>query len=155
MKKLSPRIKIITGVAAVIILFGGAVGMTAFTSTDSFCVSCHAYEKISWDHGDHPDVGCVSCHTKGIMTDKTKGLRKVFLTTTGQVNPHNSKLPSYMEAVTQNCAGCHMTEEILVARPIFKDRHEEYRKYGGDCVSCHEPGHVKKLRGLREVASRK
>jgi cytochrome c nitrite reductase small subunit len=153
MKKSSPKIWII---AAVVALFtaGGALATVTFTSSDSFCVSCHAYEKVSWDHGDHPDVGCVSCHTKGMMTDKTKGVRKVILTASGKVNPHNSTLPSYKEALTQNCAGCHMSDEILAARPIYKDRHEEYRKFVADCVGCHEPGHVKKLRGMREVPSR-
>ncbi|MBE0597210.1 MAG: NapC/NirT family cytochrome c [Desulfuromonadales bacterium] len=154
MKKFSRKAWIIVGVAALVIVFAGAGGM-AFTSTNNFCVGCHAYEKISWDHGDHPDVGCISCHTKGMLTDKTKGMRKVYLTMVGKVNPHNSKLPSYKEAITENCAGCHMSEEMLALRPIYKDRHEEYRKYAADCVGCHEPGHVKKLRGMREVAIRR
>ncbi len=154
MRKSGPTIWIIGAVAAVF-LAGGALATVSFTSSDSFCVSCHAYEKVSWDHGDHPYVGCVSCHTRGMMTDKTKGVRKVLLTATGQVNPHNSKLPSYMEAVTRNCTECHMSSETLASRPVFKERHDEYRGLVADCVGCHEPGHVKKLRGMREVASRR
>jgi cytochrome c nitrite reductase small subunit len=145
----------IAGLIAVIILVGAAAGTATITSTDTFCVGCHAYEKVSWDHGDHPDVGCVSCHTKGMMTDKVKGVKKVFLTMTGQVNPHNSKLPSYKEALTENCTRCHLSAESAAAHPIYKERHEEYVKHAAGCVSCHEPGHVKKLRGLREVASRR
>jgi cytochrome c nitrite reductase small subunit len=153
MKKLGQKSKIILGAAALVFLLGG-IDLARKTSSDSFCVSCHAYEKVSWDHGDHPFVGCVSCHTKGTITDKTKGLRKTFLTLTGQVNPHNDKLPSYKEALTSNCVGCHLNSEILAARPVFKERHEEYRKYATGCVECHEPGHVKKLRDRRQVASR-
>lgn len=154
MNKLSQKGKIIVG-AAVLVLALVSVGLARKTSADGFCVSCHAYEKVSWDHGDHPYVGCISCHTKGTITDKAKGLRKTFLTLTGQVNPHNDKLPSYKEALTDNCVKCHMSKEILAARPIYKERHEEYRKYAVGCVQCHEPGHVKKLRDQRNVASRK
>jgi cytochrome c nitrite reductase small subunit len=145
----------IAALVAVILLVGAAVGTATYTSTDSFCVSCHAYEKVSWDHGDHPDVGCVACHSKGLLTDKTKGVKKVFLTATGQVNPHNSNLPSYKEALTQNCTGCHLSSESAEMHPIYKERHEEYVKYAANCIACHEPGHVKKLRSMREVASRR
>jgi cytochrome c nitrite reductase small subunit len=154
MKKLSQRSLIIVGAAALVIMIGGT-GLARKTSTDSFCISCHAYEKVSWDHGDHPDVGCISCHTKGTVTDKTKGVRKTFLTLSGKVNPHNDNLPSYKEALTDNCVKCHMSREILAARPIFKERHEEYRKYAAGCVECHEPGHISKLRNQRNVASRR
>ncbi|HET98557.1 MAG TPA: hypothetical protein ENN98_07725 [Desulfurivibrio alkaliphilus] len=153
MNKLSQKTWIILGVAALVIVIASSV-MARKTSSDSFCISCHAYEKVSWDHSDHPDVGCISCHTKGTITDKTKGLRKVYLTLSGQVNPHNDKLPSYKEAITDNCVGCHMTEEILESRPVFKERHEEYRKYAVGCVECHEPGHVKKMREQRNVPTR-
>lgn len=153
-KSIGDKWKIAVLVAA-IILVGAAAGTATYTSTNSFCVSCHAYEKVSWDHGDHPDVGCISCHTKGLLTDKTKGMKKVFLTVTGQVNPHNSNLPSYKEALTENCTGCHLSAESTAAHPIYKERHEEYVKYAEGCVACHEPGHVKKLRGLRNVASRR
>lgn len=145
----------IAGLAAVILLVAAVAGTATITSTDSFCVSCHAYEKVSWDHGDHPYVGCVSCHTKGVITDKAKGAMKVLLTVSGQVNPHNSKLPSYKEALTENCTRCHLSAESVAMHPIYKERHDEYLKYAADCVGCHEPGHVKKLRGLREVASRR
>ena len=155
MKKLSHKTWIIAGVAVLVVMLAGAGGMATITSTDNFCVSCHAYEKVSWDHGDHPYKNCVSCHTKGMLRDKTMGMQKVYLTLTGQVNPHNNKLPSYKDAITQNCTKCHMSEEMQALRPIYKERHEEYMKYASDCVSCHEPGHTKKLRGLRDAASRR
>lgn len=154
MKTSSSRKWTVAGVAIVVLVLIGAVGTARVTSTDTFCIGCHAYEKISWDHGDHPDVGCISCHTKGIISDKAHGLRKVFLTGTGQVNPHNDRLQKNMEALTANCVSCHMSQEKLAAAPYYKERHEEYMKYSTHCVGCHEPGHVKQLQGKREVASR-
>jgi cytochrome c nitrite reductase small subunit len=153
MKKMSPN-TILAVVTAVILLLGGSVVLAGKTSNDGFCVSCHAYEKVSWDHGDHPYVGCVSCHTKGALTDKTKGLRKLYLAMSSRVNPHNDKLPSYKEAIADNCIGCHMREENLAALPYYKERHDEYRKHAVDCLACHEPGHVLQLKSKRTVASR-
>ncbi|ADU66901.1 NapC/NirT family cytochrome c [Desulfurispirillum indicum] len=155
MKNLSPKAWIIVGVVALFIIVGGTVSVANKTSSDSFCIRCHAYEKVSWDHGDHPDVGCIACHTKGMMTDKVKGIQKVYLTSTGQVNPHNDLLPSYKEAITENCIGCHLSREQRSERPIFSARHDEYMKYQATCMGCHDPGHVKSMQNQRFAASRR
>jgi cytochrome c nitrite reductase small subunit len=154
MKKRSPEKWALVGAVTLVVLLLATAGAAKLTSTDTFCIGCHAYEKVSWDHGDHPYVGCISCHTKGMFKDKTKGMRKVWLTLSQQVNPHNSPLPSYKEALTENCTRCHLNQEAKVDKPYFVERHEEYVKYAADCTGCHEPGHVKKLRDQRSVASR-
>jgi cytochrome c nitrite reductase small subunit len=141
-------------VVVLVVVLGGAWGLAAKTSTDNFCTTCHAYEKVSWDHGKHPDVGCVACHTKGVFRDKTAGLRKVFLTLSDQVNPHRDNLPSYKEKINDNCIACHMAEDKIALLPVFKERHDEYRKHAPACMSCHEAGHVVKLRDLRKPGAR-
>ncbi|OQX04671.1 MAG: hypothetical protein BWK76_28435 [Desulfobulbaceae bacterium A2] len=140
--------------AAVLLIVGGAWGLAAKTSKDNFCITCHAYEKVSWDHGQHPDVGCIACHTKGVVKDKTAGLRKVYLTLTDQVNPHRDNLPSYKEKIQQNCVGCHMSSEQLALAPAFKARHEEYRQRTENCMQCHEAGHAQPLKNLRKPTAR-
>ncbi|WP_305044756.1 NapC/NirT family cytochrome c [Geoalkalibacter sp.] len=149
MKNLSPNALIILGVIALIVIVGVGWGAAKQTSKESFCVTCHAYEKVSWDHGKHPDIGCIACHTKGVIRDKTAGMRKVFLTLTDQVDPHRSNLPSYKDKINDNCIACHMTKEKLDLMPFFKERHDEYRKHSPTCMGCHEAGHVVKLRDLR------
>lgn len=132
---------IIIGIAVVFLaVAGGVVGHQA-TTTDTFCSSCHAYEKASWDFGVHPHVGCLDCHTGGFVRDKTQGARKVWLVFTGQVNPHHDRLASYPDKTMDNCMGCHFSEEAVEAYPVFVARHAQYQQAGEFCIACHEPGH--------------
>lgn len=149
MNQKSSIVWIVVVVVLVVVLLG-TWGLAAKTSTDNFCVTCHAYEKVSWDHGQHPDIGCIACHTKGLIKDKTAGMRKVFLTLTDQVDPHRDNLPSYLEKTHENCVACHMTEEIVGMLPHFKARHDEYLKATPTCMGCHEAGHTLKLKDLRK-----
>lgn len=153
MKQKSSIVWIVVVVVLAVVLLG-TWGLAAKTSTDNFCVTCHAYEKVSWDHGQHPDIGCIACHTKGVIKDKTAGMRKVFLTLTDQVDPHRDNLPSYLEKTHENCVGCHMTEEIVEMLPHFKARHDEYLKVTPTCMGCHDAGHTLKLRDLRKEGTR-
>ncbi len=153
MKQQSSILWIVVAVVLAMVIFG-TWGMAAKTSTDNFCVTCHAYEKVSWDHGQHPDIGCIACHTKGVLKDKTAGMRKVYLTLTDQVDPHRGNLPSYLEKTHENCVACHMTKEITDMLPFFKARHDEYLKATPTCMGCHDAGHTLKLKDLRKEGSR-
>lgn len=153
MKQKSSIVWIVVVVVLAVVLIG-TWGLAAKTSTDNFCVTCHAYEKVSWDHGQHPDIGCIACHTKGTFKDKTAGMRKVYLTLTDQVDPHRDNLPSYTEKIQDNCVACHMTEELTEMLPHFKARHDEYIKAADSCMGCHEAGHTLKLKDLRKAGSR-
>lgn len=144
-------------VLAVLLLGLLALGGTAshhVTTTDAFCSSCHAYEKVSWDHGPHPHVGCLDCHTGGFVRDKTQGLRKVYLVFSGQVDPHHDRLASYPDKTLSNCMGCHMTEEVAQVNPIFMERHSHYLMAAETCIACHEGGHGQALRDQRYLAIR-
>ncbi|KIH75681.1 cytochrome c nitrite reductase small subunit [Geoalkalibacter ferrihydriticus] len=154
MEKISSKLWLIGGTVIVVVLVVAAWGMARQTSKDNFCVTCHAYEKVSWDHGKHPEVGCIACHTKGVVRDKTAGMRKVFLTLTDQVDPHHDNLPSYKDKINDNCIACHFEEERVALMPFFKERHDEYRKHTEVCMGCHEAGHVIKLRDLRQPGVR-
>ncbi|MCG5511861.1 NapC/NirT family cytochrome c [Ectothiorhodospira shaposhnikovii] len=141
-----------TMAALLILLALLALGGTAghhMTTTDAFCSSCHAYEKVSWDQGQHPEVGCLDCHTGGFMRDKVQGARKMFLVFTGQRDPHHDRLPSYPEKTQANCKGCHLTETAAVHQPFFLARHEGYMAATGSCMACHESGHVAAVREQR------
>jgi cytochrome c nitrite reductase small subunit len=153
MKQKSSIVWIVVVVVLAVVLIA-TWGLAAKTSTDNFCVTCHAYEKVSWDHGQHPDIGCIACHTKGVIKDKTAGMRKVYLTLTDQVDPHRDNLPSYLEKTHENCVACHMTKEITDMLPFFKARHDEYLKVTPTCMGCHDAGHTLKLKDLRKEGSR-
>src|SRR5690606_16250224 len=63
---------IVVIVVGLLLLTVGGVAGHQMTKGDAFCSSCHAYERASWDHGMHPEVGCLECHTGGFMRDKTQ-----------------------------------------------------------------------------------
>ena len=147
--RLGP-IGIIIALAVVLaLLAGGSYGALQLTARDAFCASCHAYEKTSWDHGDHAETGCLDCHSKGFAYDKLQGLRKMWLTFTGQVNPHNDPLPSYPQETSANCADCHMADSIDDEQPFFVARHERYMQFADTCMACHDTGHDRRLQGMR------
>ncbi|MCG5495080.1 MULTISPECIES: NapC/NirT family cytochrome c [Ectothiorhodospira] len=142
------------GVATILVLVlvlvvGGGAGHQV-TTTDAFCSSCHAYEKVSWDQGQHPEVGCLDCHTGGFMHDKIQGARKVYRVFTGQVDPHHDPLPSYPEKTHGNCVACHLNEAVVEYHPIFAARHERYMEAAEFCMACHESGHVLSVRAQRD-----
>jgi cytochrome c nitrite reductase small subunit len=149
------KLWIVVIVVLLLLLTVGGVAGHQMTKGDAFCSSCHAYERASWDHGLHPQVGCLDCHTGGFWRDKTQGARKVFLVFTGQVNPHHDVLASYPDKTFKNCVGCHMTEEAGELRPFYLSRHAEYLQAAQYCVSCHEPGHVDEIRQMRYLSVRR
>jgi cytochrome c nitrite reductase small subunit len=149
------KLWIVAIVAALLLVTAGGVAGHQMTKGDAFCSSCHAYERASWDHGMHPNVGCLQCHTGGFTRDKTQGARKVFLVFTGQVNPHHDRLSSYPEKTLKNCQGCHMTDEVAEQHPYFATRHAEYMQAAQYCISCHEAGHVEKIRNERYLSARR
>jgi cytochrome c nitrite reductase small subunit len=149
------KIWIIVIAVVLVLLVGGGVAGHQMTTTDAFCSSCHAYEKASWDHGVHPQSGCLDCHTGGFVRDKTQGARKVFLVFTGQVDPHHDRLSSYPDKTFNNCVGCHLTEEAGVQRPFFIARHSEYMQAAEFCIACHEGGHLQEVREQRYISVRR
>jgi cytochrome c nitrite reductase small subunit len=149
------KLWIVAIVVALLLVTAGGVAGHQMTKGDAFCSSCHAYERASWDHGMHPNVGCLECHTGGFTRDKTQGARKVFLVFTGQINPHHDRLASYPEKTFKNCQGCHMTDEVAEHHPHFATRHAEYVQAAPYCISCHEAGHVEKIRNERYLSVRR
>lgn len=145
-------------ILAVLVIFGllawGGTASHQLTTTDQFCASCHAYEKTSWDHGPHAQAGCLDCHTGGFVRDKTQGLRKVFLTLTGQMDPHHDVLASYPDKTMTNCMGCHFDPVVAAANPVFVERHGAYLRASETCLGCHEGGHDERLRAMRFTLNR-
>lgn len=149
------KIWIVVIVVGLLLVAVGGVAGHQMTKGDAFCSSCHAYERASWDHGMHPNVGCLECHTGGFTRDKTQGARKVWLVFTGQVNPHHDRLASYPDKTFRNCVECHLNEAAAEQHPFFVSRHAEYLQAARFCISCHEPGHVEAIRNQRYLSVRR
>ncbi|EHQ52938.1 MULTISPECIES: NapC/NirT family cytochrome c [Ectothiorhodospira] len=139
------------------LVVAGGVGGHHVSTQNDFCITCHAYEKVSWDHGSHPQVDCLACHTKGFVTDKIQGARKVYLMFSGQVNPHHdAPSQTHPEKISENCSACHLSDYIRENDPDFYREHTEIMAGGRyTCLTCHgDNGHDPALQALRFKAPR-
>lgn len=153
MKNLSAKAWAVIIVIVAIVGVGGSVGAIKYTSTSGFCVTCHEYEKSSWQAGGHPDVGCITCHTKGLIKDKMVGLKKVVLTVTGKVDPHHDDLNNHPEVTAKNCMGCHF--DAKKASSDFLAKHQEYMKTVVSCTTCHgNVGHKQSIQWQKLTAKK-
>ncbi|OEH86961.1 hypothetical protein BHU72_01505 [Desulfuribacillus stibiiarsenatis] len=133
----------IIGIIAAVVIIGGSVGAIKYTSTNAFCVLCHTYEENSWMVGQHPEVNCITCHTKGLIMDKTVGIKKVFLTATGMVDPWHDKLP--VKFKEEKCIACHFEPATDENKDLI-DRHAKYTENVEGCLTCHgNVGHVQEI----------
>ncbi len=149
MRRLGPLGIVALLILLLSLLLGGGYGAHQLTINNHFCAACHAYEKTSWDQSEHRQVDCIECHTKGFAYDKIQGTRKVWLTVTGQVNPHNDPLPRYPEETSENCVDCHITDAIAEEQPFFIARHNRYMEHAATCMACHDSGHERQLQRMK------
>ncbi|MFP4080295.1 MAG: NapC/NirT family cytochrome c [Ectothiorhodospira sp.] len=147
---------VLLALLVVAVLAGAGVGGHQASKSNTFCIGCHAYEKVAWDHGDHFNTDCIDCHTKGLVDDKVQGMRKVYLMATGQNNPHNDPSGrSYPRITSDNCQGCHMGPEVEESDPAFFEEHTAFMADGGLCLDCHaDTGHDPELQALKTEAPR-
>jgi len=133
-----------------------------YTSTNSFCESCHVHPQatISWKQGAHFDnksgvtVGCVQCHLppSGVdyvwakITTGTRDVYGVLFKDTAKINwEEKSKREHAVQHVYEaSCKNCHQN---LFPRGLAKkgqDAHLHYERKTGElhCLNCHlETGH--------------
>jgi trimethylamine-N-oxide reductase cytochrome c-type subunit TorC len=93
----------------------------------------------AWQTSSHKNVDCYSCHAEqgleGTIKTKAKGLKELYLHTTGQVPPVIKA-----EERNVNCFSCHQDKVKGNAERAFaaKDPHTvKHFDNGMTCVSCH------------------
>jgi formylglycine-generating enzyme required for sulfatase activity len=135
-----------------------------YTSTNSFCESCHVHPQATatWKQGPHFDnesgvaVGCVQCHLPPggaeYMIEKVKtGVRDVYGTWFKDPSKINWEEKSQREHAVRfvyeaSCRHCHQN---LFPRGLSKkgvDAHLHYDQHGGQvrCINCHlNTGHYR------------
>ncbi|MEK7865760.1 MAG: NapC/NirT family cytochrome c [Planctomycetota bacterium] len=135
--------------AGFVVLIGGLFGMAAWSTSPSFCRSCHLMEPYyqAWAGSKHKDVPCVECHyppgkPQTILWKKFQALSQVakFVTRTYSSKP-------YAEVEDASClrSGCHSTRllqgRVVSQKGILFDHrpHLEGVRYGRQlrCTSCH------------------
>ena len=132
----------------VLLMFGGMAGFVLYSSTPSFCASCHVMDPYvaSWKASAHHNVSCIKCHFapgwKNVVRSKFLANKYVANTLAGvpMTKPH-----AEIEDASCLREGCHETRliksQVLYKGMILFDhaRHLNELRRGKQlrCTSCH------------------
>ena len=135
------------GILAVILVAVGTVGMVQFSSSPSFCKSCHNMQPYydSWAISSHKNVACIQCHiapgVKAEAMGKLAALNQLVKYVTGTYG-----LRPWAEVDDASClrSGCH-TERKVEGLVDFNGVMFDHSKHLGElrrgkqlrCTSCH------------------
>ena len=106
-------VKILIGLFVLFVVAG--VGMVGFTSSPSFCKSCHQMKPYfeSWQASTHSEVSCIQCHfapgIEPVITGKLNGVIQLIKTITNTASP---KPHAEVEDVSCLRGGCHVEEDL-------------------------------------------
>lgn len=112
-KKSRRLIKILVGLFVFMVVAG--VGIVGFTSSPSFCKSCHQMQPYfeSWQASTHSEVSCIQCHfapgIEPVITGKLNGVIQLIKTITNTASPK-----PHAEVEDASClrGGCHVEEDL-------------------------------------------
>ena len=149
----SPLLKKLAGallpaaILGVILLAVGTVGAVEFSSTPTFCQSCHNMKPYykSWQTSSHNQVACIECHIapgiKGEAMGKMQAMNQLVKYVTGTYG-----LKPWAEVEDASCmrSGCHSERKVEglvdfngVAFDHTKHLGELRREKQLRCTSCH------------------
>jgi nitrate/TMAO reductase-like tetraheme cytochrome c subunit len=162
--KWLPLLGVIVGVFVGLLLAIGAEEMDRYTSTDTFCTSCHAMQsyiaesetyKLSVHQTTSSGVrpGCADCHIpKGLVlatyTHVVNGISDIW----GEVsldyedpevwNTEKARLADaarhwFRDNDSITCRECHEEASIKPARQRGQQQHKEALDSGMTCIDCH------------------
>jgi nitrate/TMAO reductase-like tetraheme cytochrome c subunit len=135
------------GILGVILAAVGTVGVVEFSSSPTFCQTCHNMKPYyeSWKHSSHNEVSCIECHIapgiKGEAMGKIQALNQLvkYVTRTYGLKP-------WAEVEDASCmrSGCHSERKVegLVDFNGVQFDHTEHlgelrREKQLRCTSCH------------------
>lgn len=149
-----PRKPILFGLGIVgitVVLLVGVLGLgaaTVYTSTSSFCNSCHemSTQYVSWTRSSHAKVECIDCHAgvgiRGYVEAKIGGLRQAVKHYFGEVG----KIVAHVDDPV--CLECHYFSKdpayqhdvMFKNDPLFvpdKLHRAHFIDKQTDCTTCH------------------
>jgi nitrate/TMAO reductase-like tetraheme cytochrome c subunit len=141
-KKKNPVKFLVIGLIGMIALIASGYGVHSYTSSPSFCSSCHemAPEYETYKQSAHNQINCVQCHDKpgfSNMIDNKKNLIKA-------IQSHYSEIPNQILQTnvqivsSENCLKCHSKNRLVTATGDLKVNHPGHIKEGIPCITCHE-----------------
>jgi nitrate/TMAO reductase-like tetraheme cytochrome c subunit len=121
-------------------LFGVGYGAIAFTSTPSFCKTCHemAPEHVTFEASAHNQIKCTQCHIEpgavNMLTHKIHSMKEVYYHIVGPPDPIVQTMP----VMNVNCIQCHSENRLVSATGDVIVNHEGHiKKAKIPCITCH------------------
>lgn len=134
------RWKLLVALLTVFIaVLGLLYGAISYTSTSSFCSSCHemAPEHVTFQASAHNQIKCTQCHikpgTKNLVFHKVEALKEVYSHIVGPPDPIIQTVP----VSDENCQQCHTKNRLITATGDLIVNHEGHIDEGIQCITCH------------------
>ena len=113
----------------------------AFTSSTSYCGSCHSMEQAfrTWKRGAHSSVPCSKCHvppgTLAAFKWRSKETRNIWLSYLNMKPSKDSQSPP----ATENCVSCHPLKGLMGIPAKLRMPHAKHINQNNlECVDCHD-----------------
>jgi nitrate/TMAO reductase-like tetraheme cytochrome c subunit len=124
----------------VAIVVGLGWGVMAYTSTPSFCNSCHVMNTryVSWHRSPHMAAAtCIECHAEpgwgGELKAHLNGARYLVVMLTGEMSG-----PLIQAEVSDaTCLHCHLPAQLPESVRNHRILHAKHMDRGVRCVACH------------------
>jgi nitrate/TMAO reductase-like tetraheme cytochrome c subunit len=121
-------------------MFGVGYGAIAFTSTPTFCKTCHemAPEHVTFEVSAHNQIKCTQCHIEpgavNMVTHKIHSMKEVYYHIVGPPDPIVQTMP----VMNVNCVQCHSENRLVSATGDLIVNHEGHIKDAKiPCITCH------------------
>ncbi|MEH7504209.1 NapC/NirT family cytochrome c [Neobacillus drentensis] len=130
---------LVVALTTFIALLSFIYGAISYTSTPSFCSTCHemAPEHVTFQASAHNQIKCTQCHikpgTKNLVIHKIESLKEVYYHVVGPPDP----IVQTVGVSNENCEQCHSRNRLITATGDLKVNHKGHIEEGIPCITCH------------------
>lgn len=131
--------RLVIALTMFVALLGITYGAISFTSTPTFCSTCHemAPEHVTFQASAHNQIKCTQCHikpgAKNLVVHKVESLKEVYYHIVGPPNP----IVQTVAVTNENCEQCHSRNRLVTATGDLIVNHQGHVKEGIPCITCH------------------
>ncbi|AGK55690.1 cytochrome c3 family protein [Bacillus sp. 1NLA3E] len=130
---------LVVSLTGFIAFLGLIYGVITFTSTPTFCATCHemAPEHVTFQKSAHNQIKCTQCHIKpgigNLLIHKVESLKEVYSHIVGPPDP----IVQTVAVLEENCKKCHTKNRLISATGDLIVNHKGHIEEGIPCITCH------------------
>ena len=143
------RRRIIVVLTLTLVLIAAVAGLTVYSSSPGFCISCHNMKPYyaTWHASKHNKISCVKCHFEPGLAGTIRGkFEAISLVARYVTDTYSPKPFAHIEDASCLQPGCHIKEKLGKTKPFSGKAafdHAPHFKEGLQsdlmCTSCHSP----------------